>query len=264
VEKHYKSPRLSESVYIGFDNRYLVLDEGGRIIRIQNDFYATVEPFDHLLYHLRIAGGGITEHYALLYIGDDKHYLKAGQFSPAFGLRTDYHSLYLDGLSLGLDIKGVNVVAETFNPNEQAIFGFHAFKAGFLNPFGYLIGASARVSERELDGYGAFPHAKAVFGALNYSRFTASGELKLIGRGNEAMAAYAAFNARIEFGLYLVGEYNFYDPDRAFTTGTEEFIRLSLELYPIPFLQLRPSFTRYMEGALKDTDDFFLQIYFGY
>lgn len=275
VEKRFNKPRLSESVLIGFDSRYLML-EGGRIFRMQTDAFVTFEPFDEFYYHVRFWENGVNENYSLLYFDKQKYYVKIGRFAPAYGLRPADHKAhireriglgsnsYLEGLSLGAEVKERNVVVEIFNPGGRLVGGLHIFRAGYLSPFSYLTGLSVRISEEIKGSTGAFPHTRGIFGGLSFDRFTLLGELDLAGQGNDSLLSYAELTTRLEYGLYLIAEYNFFDPDKHIASGVEEFVRVSLELYPIPYVQLRPSYTYHTKGILQDEDDFFLIFHVGY
>ncbi len=275
VEKRFNKPRLSESVLVGFDTRHLVF-ENGRIFRMQTDAFVTFEPFKEFYYHLRFWENGINENYALLYFDKQKYYLKIGRFAPAYGLRMDDHksfvrehlgfgsNFYSDGLSLGAEINGINFVGEMFNPDDRFVGIVHIFRPGYLNPFGYLAGLSVRVTETVNASNSTYPHTRGIFGGISYDRFTLSGEIDIAGKGNDSVLTYASLNTRIEYGLYFVAEYNFFDPDKHTTSSVEEFVRLSLELYPLPYVQFRPSYTYYTRGILQDEDDFFLMFHVGY
>jgi hypothetical protein len=276
----YKQPRVSEALLVGFDSRWLIFDDP-RILRMQSDLYLTFTPFRNFNYHLRLGpvGGNtvqVSEQYALMTFKDIKYWIKAGTFYPSFGLRQDDHTSYTrtktlhlpnsywDGISVGAEVHDVNLTAEAFNQNGQGIYNLHAFRAGYLNPLGYLIGGSWQQSERVNGATGNYPRAKALFGALNWDRFTVLGEGDLIGATNDSVAIYGAATARLTWGLYLTGEYNFFDPDRHLKTGTEQFVRLSIDFYPIPFVKIRPSYTHYTPSYLGERDDFFVQLHIGY
>jgi hypothetical protein len=280
LASHHSSPRLSKSLLVGFDSRWLVLDDP-RIIRMQSDVYLTFSPFKHFNYHFRVGpvGSGamqVSEQYALFSFKDTKYWVKAGTFSPAFGLRQDDHNSYtrvktghsynsyLDGLSLGADWKDINLTLETFNQSGRTMFGAHAFRTGYLSPIGYMLGASYQHSEILNGSTGAYPRAKAIFGALNWDRFTVSSEFDLIGSGSDSAAFYFAGTARIVWGVYLSGEYNYFDPDRHYTSGFERFTRFSIDFYPVPYVKIRPSITHYMPARNGESDDFFVQLHVGY
>ncbi len=274
-EKSYHSPRISKSVLTGFDYRYLVL-EGGRVFRMQTDAYLTFEPYQDLMYHMRFWEFGVNENYMLLYLKQQKYYLKVGRFYPAYGLRIADHktyvrerigfgsNVYLDGISVGAEIGGSNIAVEFFNPNQRFVGTFHIFRTGYFKSLSFLAGFSARFSEQLNGSNGAFPHTKGIFGGLSYDRFTLLGELDLAGKANDSLLLYAGLTTRVEYGLYLIAEYNFFDNNRDLPGGISEFLRFSLEFYPIPFVQFRPSYTYYTNGPLDGEDDFFLQFHVGY
>jgi len=275
VEKRFHIPSPSQSILVGFDTRYLI-SEVKQIFRMQSDVYVTFEPIKEFYYHIRFWEKGINESYALLYFDQEKYYVKAGRFAPAYGLRMDDHktyvrenlgfgsNLYQDGLSLGAEIKGTNFVGEVFNPNGQLIGGVHIFRPGYINPISYLAGLSVRVCETVDDSIGIYPDTKGIFGGISYDRFTLLGEFDLAGKGNDSVLTYASLTSRLEYGFYFITEYNFFDPDKHLKSGTDEFVRLSVELYPLPFVLLRPSYTHYTKGILKGKTDWFLIFHVGY
>lgn len=280
LASHYSSPRLSQSLLVGFDSRWLVLDDP-RIIRMQSDLYLTLSPFKHFDYHFRVGSVGtgamqVSEQYALFSFKDSKYWIKAGTFYPAFGLRQDDHNSYsrvktghtynsyLDGLSVGAEWCDVNVTAEAYNLNGRSMIGLHTFRTGYVSPIGYMLGASYQNSEKVNGSAGAYPRAKAVFGALNWDRFTISSEFDVIGNGNDSVAYYFAATARIVWGVYLSGEYNYFDPDRHLAGGFERFARFSVDFYPVPYVKIRPSISHYHPAQHGEADDFFVQIHVGY
>ncbi|MEK7774648.1 MAG: hypothetical protein AAB305_02040 [Candidatus Zixiibacteriota bacterium] len=277
VEK-YRKPRIAPSLLVGFDSRHLVLEDG-TVFRMQSDLFVTFEPFEGLQYHTRLTENGARENYGQLLFCDNRFYVRAGRFAPAFGLKQADHqgfnrartgngtNIFLDGASIGGELYGVNVALESFNQFGQELTGIHAFRVGSIGSFGYLAGLSSRFSERMNGNYGLYPPAKSLFGGVSWNRFTLLGEGNLIGKYDDAVATYYAVHARIIWGLYAVGEYNFYDSDRRFKNGIEEWVRTSIDFYPVPFVQIRPSYTRYLRdftGTKDERDVVFLQFHVGY
>lgn len=279
TQKHlagkYRSPRVSESLTIGFDARYLILDDW-RIFRMQTDFFVNFEPMENFNYQIRFWENGVIENYALVFIGDQKFWLKAGRFAPTFGLKNADHksfnrervgygsNVYLDGLSLGADLNGLVLSAELFNPNDRATGNLNLIKTGYLAPVSYMYGGSIRFSE-EVDGKtGPFRPAKSLFAGLAYDRFSLLGELDLVGENSDTLIFYSSLTGRIEYGLHLLAEYNFFDGNRDLADEVEAYFRFSVEFFPIPFVQLRPSYTRYTRGPLVGENNFFFQLYMGY
>jgi hypothetical protein len=275
VKDHYRSPRIADALLIGFDTRYLIFDDGSTF-RMQTDGHLLIEPFRNLGYYLRLSDGGISENYALITFSDRRHYLKAGRFYPAFGLHTSDHkgfhrertghpsNFYIDGLSLGATVENVRVTAEALDRAGRFVGGINVYRPWHIRPVKGIVGFSVRLPEEVGGSHGDTPHAKAAFGSVSYDRFTLMGELDLVGKSNDTLISYANFTARLIYGLYAIAEYNFFDGNRDLRNGVEEFIRLSIELFPIPFVQLRPSYTYYTRGPLEDEDDFFVQFHVGY
>lgn len=277
VENEYKQPRIGEALVVGFDARWLVL-ETPRLFRMQTDLFATLDLVRGLKYHLRFSEAGIDENYALLSLANEKYGIKVGRFYPAFGLRQDDHTTFsrskigfgprsfLDGVSLYADLAGVQLFLESFDPNQQGMFIGHLFYPTVLGPVSGFAGGSIRISETiPGGGYGAYEDLKTAFGSLAFDRVTLSAEGTLIGKGNDAAVGYVSANVRAEYGLYFIADYNFYDPDRRLISGTEQFWRYSVELYPLPFVQIRPSYSRYtVRGEGLPADQWFVQFHVGY
>lgn len=279
--KRYRKPRLSESLTFGFDSRYLLMDNGW-VFNMQNDLFLAAEPLKDVYYHLRIGASGgvddarVSESYALMFFSERKFYFKGGRFYPAYGLRQSDHksfvrertghtsNTYLDGFSVGGNLAGFSGSLEFFQPGNRGVYVAHLSKVGFFDRFGYLGGLSLRLSEERGGSNGSFPAARSLFGGLSFDRYTLMGEVDLLGKASDTLVVYANFTTRLEYGLYLIGEYNFYDGDRDLATGADEFYRLSIELYPFSFVQLRPSYTYYSEGPRDGEDDYFLQLHIGY
>ncbi len=292
VEDRFKPPRLGESVTVGFDLRYLVFDDG-EVFRMQTDAYAAIEPFRDFYYQLRLSDEqGITENFGLLYFDEQRHYIKVGRFELSHGLKLEDHTayvrsrtgdqphLYYDGLALGAKIGDGYAAVELFNPEDRGMIVVHAYRPGFIPQLnlGWMAGFSGRFSEKggdsddepsdetdhSHDPAGPPPDNRAVFGGLSYDRFSLLGELDLAGRSPDQLAFCAGFTARIEHGLYFLTEYNFYDGDRDIAAGVDEFVRLSLQVFPLPYVELRPAYTWYTRGPLDGEDDFYLQLHLGY
>ncbi len=273
--ERYQSPRIGNALLIGFDSRYLVFDDLSTF-RMQTDFYATVEPFTGFMYHLRFSEFDIAESYALLSFNDQAVYMRAGRFFPTFGLRNADHTsfnrvrtghgplAYLDGVAVGGNSLGGHWAIEAFDDNGQGVYGAHYQYFGYSGALSYTAGASLRYSELVGGSTLSHPHARAIFTGLSYDRFTALGEVDLSGRRSDTLIVYGSLTTRLEYGLYLIGEYNFFDGDRDRKSGVDELIRASLEIYPIAFVSVRPSLTFHSRGRQAGEKDFFVQFHIGY
>lgn len=273
--EQYKAPRLAEPLVVGFDLRYLLLEEP-RLFRMQTNFHALFEPIKPLDYVLRFDESGIVENYAVLSPMRDLLSVKVGRFTPSFGLRNDDHTSfnrtrtgngpneYWDGASVGISAAGTDFMIEAFDRFGQGVYGLHLLHARYVGPVGLLAGGSFRLPEKENASTGPYHWTKSVFGGIAYSRATILGELDLAGETNDTLIIYGSLTARITWGAYLVGEYDFFDPDREFKTGVDEFVRISAEIYPLSFVLIRPSYTFYTRGFRENETDWFVQFHAGY
>ncbi|MCC6963543.1 MAG: hypothetical protein IT585_09855 [candidate division Zixibacteria bacterium] len=269
-------PRLSDNVTFGLDYRALYI-ESGRTLQMQADLYLAVELLKHVSYNLTLGQSNVRDSYLLLKFKDEHYWIKAGRFYPAFGLRDPDHNAYVrtvpllapeltvDGLSIGGNfLNGSNITLEFYAQEGQRVLTFHSFRAGAVGPVGFLTGVSWRQSEELPDGYRFNPIAKSAFGGLSYGRLTALGEVGAVGKGNEQRTAYGQLAARIMYGLHVLAEYNFHDPDWHVKSGTNEFWRLSIECFPIPFVEVRPAATIIGAGPRKNQVDYFIQFHVTY
>ncbi len=275
LSSRYKSPRISEALQVGFDSRYLVFDDLS-VFRMQTDVYAALTPVDGLVWQARFSETGITEAYALATIDNDHFYVRAGRFYPSYGLKVADHkafirersghrsNLYLDGLSVGFQQSGFSVAAELFDNNTQGIYGLNVSKSFSFRSISLYAGGSLQFAEQISGQPSLLPDGRALYAGVNYDRFTILGEVDLTGRSNDSLIAYSSFTARIEHGLYFITEYNFFDGNRDLKGSVDEYVRLSVELFPIPFVQVRPSYTYYTRGSKWKEDDLFLQLHIGY
>jgi hypothetical protein len=274
--KQYKSPRIAPGLTVGFDTRHLFLGRNYSFFRMQTDFYATVEPMSNLFYSVRFTENGIRENYAMMEFGDQKFSLRAGRFSPAFGLRNEDHTSYnrertgngsntfLDGVAGSAELFGADLMVEGFDQFGRGVYGVHVMRSGYVAPFGYLIGGSARFTEKVDDSYGTFPWAQSVFGGLSFDRVTTMGEVDFVGRHSDTLVFYGNLTVRPVWGVYLIGEYSFMDPNRRYETGIDEFVRASINCYPISFVMISPSYTFYTHGPFVGSNDWYIQFHVGY
>jgi hypothetical protein len=278
-EQFKSSPKLTDYVTYGLDYRMLY-DKDLNFFRMQTDFYLSLELLKHTAFNFTISPANMKDSYLLLKLKDDRYWLKAGRFYPAFGLRDPDHTTYvrtvpqlgseqtLDGVSVGGNFfNGSNITLEFYQPDKQKIVTLHSFRAGYLGPFGFLTGISWRQSQdmQSSNAYRGFPIAKSFFGGLSYDHFTALAEVQAVGKGNEQRVFYAQLEAKALDGLYFLTEYNFHDPDWAHKSGSNQFYRFSCEFFPVPFVEIRPSATlEKARGQSEFTSRYFVQLHVNY
>lgn len=269
-------PVISENLGYGLDYRMLYLERGD-FFRMQTDFYLSLELLDGFSYNLTVGPSNIKYSNLLIKLKDSKYWIRVGRFYPAYGLSDPDHNAYVrtvpqlapelavDGISVGgRFFGGSNIFVEFYEPGGQRVATLHSFRAGRLGPVGFLTGLSWRQSEEVNGSYRNFPIARSLFGGLSYDRFTLLAEAGSVGKGNEQKVFYTQLATRIVWGLYLLSEYNYHDPDWDVRSGTNQFYRLSLEFFPVPFVELRPSLTYNAEGPREEEVDWFIQLHLHY
>jgi hypothetical protein len=270
--------RLNDNITFGADYR-LLYEKNLSFFRMQTDFYMSLEMLKHITFNFTLAPSNMRESYVLIKPKGDQYWIKAGEFTPAFGLHDADHNEFIetvplilpqvsvDGVSLGGNFfNGSNITVEYYRPNGQSVGTFHSFRAGYLGKLGFLVGLSWRQSEKlAQSSYGAFPIAKAFFGGLNYDRLTALAEIEAVGVGNEQRVFYSQLEGKVIDGLYLLAEYNWHDPDTHLKTGTNQYYKFSCEFFPVPFIEIRPSVVvEKLQFQSKFTNRYLVQLHVNY
>ncbi|MDF1544615.1 MAG: hypothetical protein P1R58_05885, partial [bacterium] len=220
VSQEYVSPRVAPSLLVGFDSRYLIFDDG-TIFRMQTDAFLNFEPLKEIQYQLRIGEDPVGEFRAfesfMLFKPSSHLFVKAGRFAPSFGLHVDDHKSfvrdrtgngsnpYLDGFAIGGKLGRFHSALEFFNPSDVGTINWHSYAVGEYGSVGYMGGASLRFGESRSGLDSGLPDNRALFGGLNYDRYTIMGEYDLVGSYSEARAVYGSVTTRLEYGLYLIG-----------------------------------------------------------
>ncbi|MCH9032810.1 MAG: hypothetical protein IIB00_11215 [candidate division Zixibacteria bacterium] len=272
----YRGPRLSEAITIGSDMR-MRLTESGSYERFQADIYVSIEPFDRVYFNTTISGGAIDENYMLVTNLNRDYYVQMGRFYPQFGMKVEdfssfvrqksgfFHRLALNGITLGTKVLKRQVSISYFSQGDQGIFVGNVSRVGWFGSVGYLVGFSARFSE-ELDNntHGAFPAAKSLYGGFSWKGHSLMLEANLIGESNDSLALYAGGTIKFIPGLYGRVDYNYFDPDRHLQTGYVSFTRVSIEFWPIPFMEINPGVSFYTAGPQDGQGEFELRTHFAY
>jgi hypothetical protein len=76
--------------------------------------------------------------------------------------------------------------------------------------------------------------------------------------------AFASLRGRVIEGAWLAVDYDFADPDRQMKSGVEEMLTVAAQVYPLPFVEVRPAYLYHTRGPLQDLDEFEVQVHFGY
>jgi hypothetical protein len=206
-------------------------------------------------------------------------YVKGGDFLPAYGIRIDDHTGYTRGGDLGSIPGATSLPGLIFGPNYKDIglevggalggmeiaagvyngtgngsrLGFsgdkafvarleYGFSAGEVNAFlgssGYVFGDYLMGGVHAGIGAGPF----ALYGEADFTRFRMSPSGYLIDGAPDAMAAFAAAEYRLFRGVWLTAKYDVFDPTRGSPADNDTRVTLGLELFPLPFIEVRPQF----------------------
>lgn len=272
----YKGPRLSEAVTVGADVRLRWQDDGS-LTRYQADYYISTEPFYHTFFNFTFSSGAIDESYLLVERSDNTLWAQVGRFYPQYGLRLEdfsalvkqrtgiFHRKAVDGVSVGGDVYGHNVSLTYFSAGEQSVYLMTWNRYKWRHGVGYFAGISARFSEKLANGtHGANPALKGAYAGVGWRGVTLLFEGDLIGESNDAYAIYFGGAVRVILGLYGKVDYNFYDPDRRLQSGYEEFTRVSLEFWPMPFVEINPGLTFHTAGPLEGSEFYEVRLHLAY
>ncbi len=225
-------------------------------------------------------------------------YLKGGDFLPAYGIRIDDHTGYTRGgdlgsipgavalpglifvpsykdigVEIGGDAGGIEITAGVFNGtgnavrldfNDSKAFAArleYGFSAGDVNA---IVGSSGYAFGDYLmggfhAGVGAGPFA--LYGEADFTRNRISPSGFTIDESADVMAAFAAAEYRIARGVWLTGKYDIFDPTRGVPSDAFSRITLGLELFPLPFIELRPQYRFSTEHPSVDNDVALLQLH---
>ena len=266
--KSYRPPRLSERTLLGADLRWKG-SEDGSFKRFQTNLYFSYEPFSHSYINLNFTSSGIDESYLLLTNEKASLYGQLGKMFPAFGLRYEYQSSFVGanaGYPHGKSVEGVlfggrALYHETqlfvFNgPGEQNVVLGNVMNYGWLGQMSYLYGASVSYGEKLNGSYGAYRPAKAGYAGVGFKGHSLMSEFDLVGERNESYALLVAATARVMQGVWLHGDYNFYEPDRSYLTGVDEFVRGAVEFWPMPFVEINPAIIMRTAGPVAGDKEY--------
>jgi len=270
-------PNVSDNILLGMDGRMLYIYDDSlkqsSFFQMEGNLYldAQVNPkfsvslFKGLYSGFEIFGTG----YYLPFHG----YVRGGKFQPSYGWRFEDHtsfvrekmlwppSAYDTGMEFGLYPQGVSFNVGFFNgasgqlDNDQgkALAARLELRRNFAG-IGVGIGGSYWHNDRDdgrVDMYGPIYYLKAI-----------NGKVVLIGEIDwlddkidsiKALATTQSLTFRIMQGLWLEGQYDFYDPDIDLKNGATSRYTLNLDYFPIGFLELEPSL-RYYKDDLTDAD----------
>ena len=215
-------------------------------------------------------------------------YLRVGQFLPAYGLRLDDHTAFIRGghvgsmqlpasvtggfephqglhwepeastigaeigLQPGNSILALSVGKSQRNPDYSlALNAAHVFYLGQLN---FLAGLSS-FHGNYYPGLDPYTYA-GVYGGINWRGLSFLGEFDFTsdysGDGVNGYASYAELNLLILKGVTSIVRFEVYDPDLEHTGRTLQRITLGGEIFPMPYVELKPQIRILTSAADED------------
>jgi hypothetical protein len=238
----------------------------------------------------------IWQGYAIANILPFKGYIKAGTFTPNFGIRTDDHTAYTRGGDFGILASQKGFIYDPFY-NETGIelgFNFNAFtnftvsagnptRALFVrdptyttrlqfNPsigdINILAGGSYASHKRGFPGNIRNINMYGGFFGFQLAELSVIAEYdlakNLVNQDSLSSAMMIEAAYRISKGFEVVIRYDRFDPNNS--ASKDEFSRVIIgaELHPYSFIELRPQFRINMEEPKIDNNAFVLQFHFWY
>lgn len=295
------SPKLNDNISIGMDYRtqFLYSQEKNRtdFQQMTGSFYANLA----IAKNINVLGkydfvNQIWEGYAVVNILPINTYIKAGSFSPNFGIRIDDHTAYTRGGDFGLLFSNGAYQGLIYNPYyTEAGVEIGAYGGNFL-----LVTASVGsnlISNRTLSkdptyttrleltprfgnlglsfggSYAAakIPRATEMYGGffgVGYNEFSLLAEYDIandimgVDLKSNVLMVEAAYG--IITGLDAVVRYDKLDPDTEVSSDEVSHLIVGVEFQPFQFIEIRPQYRFVLENPSVKNDAFVLQFHFWY
>ena len=238
----------------------------------------------------------LWEGYAVARILPGNGYIKAGSFTPNFGIRIDDHTAYTRGGDFGLLFTKGSYKGLIYNPYyteagvEIGVYGgnllFATASAGsnlFNNrtlskdpTYTARIELTPRLENLGLLFGGSFaaakiPQASEMYGGffgLGYNEFSLLSEFDFANdvMGSNIKSNVLMIQAEYELivGLDAIIRYDRIDPNKDLSDDETSHIILGLEFQPYSFIEIRPQYRFIIENPSVNNDAFVLQFHFWY
>lgn len=241
---------------------------------------------------------GGPEAFVIARVLPGRWHLKAGNFLPSYGTRLDDHTAYTRGGDLGSFPAATSLPGLLFVPNYKDIGieiggssgGFEA-AAGIFNGTGNAVridfreekavavrleyAASAGPARVAAGGsgyvFGAYRMAGfhagigtpgfAIYGEADFTRNRIVPSGFSIDRGSDAMAAFVAADVLLVRGAWATARFDLFDPARGTADDAFTRVTLGLELFPWPFIEVRPQYRIAGETPAVDNDAGLVQLH---
>jgi hypothetical protein len=295
------SPKLNDNISIGMDYRtqFLYSQEKKRsdFQQMTGSMYANLA----IAKNINILGKYdfvtmIWEGYAVANILPNNSYIKAGSFTPNFGIRIDDHTAYTRGGDEGLLYSKGVYQGLIYNPHyteagvEVGFYGsnflFATASAGAnlisnrtlskdptytarleltprIDNIGLMLGGSYAAAKipGSIEMYGGFL-------GFGYDEFSLLSEYDiandLTGENIKSNVLMVEAAYGIITGLDAVVRYDWLDPNNDVSSDEVSHLVIGFEFQPYTFIEIRPQYRFVMENPRVNNDAFVLQFHFWY
>jgi len=270
-------PMLNDQIQIGFDARTQFFtnendDESSSFMQMQGDVYLSFQLDDQWLFYLDKGLYTGFEVWGSGHILPGNGYLKIGHFKPPYGLRLDDHKVFVrdklgmaygwheSGMEIGFHPEVFNCAVAVTNGSTLMIDGDKGKavtgRADLRFPIGSAliwIGASGRYNKltntEDVIGGG--------YGAINFGNLTLLGEFDYRTMDDvNSIVSFGQISYRLMRGVTAKAEYNFYDPDIDYKSGSESMVVVGCEYIPLGFLEVIPN-VRYYDYDNTNIDSYY-------
>lgn len=288
------SPRISDNISIGLDYRtqYIYSQSSGRTY-FQNMTASLYTNFA-LSKQINLVGkydfvNELWEGYGIARILPGNGYIKAGVYTPNFGIRLDDHTAYTrEGLifnpfyrEAGIEVgffaddwlyasasAGSNLSDFTSNYTKDPTytarvevtpnFGEVGLMLGGSYTAAKLVGSAGTLNTNLYGGFFGFGYDE--FSLL--AEYDLANDLSVAGVKSNMLMVEAAYG--IVTGLDAVVRYDRIDRNADVDTDEINRIIMGFEFHPYSFIEIRPQYRLVLEDPSIDNDSFVLQIHFWY
>jgi len=246
---------------------------------MQADLYASWQLTDHAsVYIKQDVLHGAAEVFGMMASEDGEKYIKAGSFLPNYGLRIDDHTAFVrggnprsdrdgllweanyadSGVEMGAEVAHFYLTGGIYNgsslstipdrDDEKAFLG-RAERYVELGSLRGLIGGN--VYSNNNDAIEGRTLLAGGFAGVGGDMWTLMGEVDFADNyladaageaGLQSLAVFVEGTFRVAKGVHIVERFEFFDPDMDLESGRFWRASLGAELYPIPYLELKPTF----------------------
>jgi hypothetical protein len=254
-------------------------DVSNGFFTMQADLYMSWQLSDHAsVYIEQDVLHGAAEVFGMMASQDGERYIKAGSFLPNYGLRIDDHTAFVrggnprsngdgllweanyadSGFEAGAEVAEFYLTGGVYNgsplstipdrDDDKAYLG-RAERYVELGSLRGLIGGNVysnsneAIEDRTLLAGG--------FAGVGGDMWTLMGEVDFADNlladetgdaGLQSLAVFVEGTFRVAKGVHIVERFEFFDPDMDLESGRFWRASLGAELYPIPHLELKPTF----------------------